>query len=104
MRARTEPAGPADQAAVGRETRGEPAIGFMAGMNVRGLDARDFPDRVVEILKPTPIRWLRIHALPTRSLDRKGPNGLSYLDGKNGQNVARTTELMGYVLEAAQKR
>ncbi len=30
--------------------------------------------------------------------------GLSYLDGKNGQNVARTTELMGYVLEATQKR
>lgn len=30
--------------------------------------------------------------------------GLSYLDGKTGQHVARTTELMGYVLEAAQKR
>jgi hypothetical protein len=27
--------------------------------------------------------------------------GLSYLDGKNGQHVARTTELMGYVLDAA---
>jgi hypothetical protein len=30
--------------------------------------------------------------------------GLSYLDGKNGQHLARTTELMGYVLEAAQQR
>jgi anti-sigma factor RsiW len=30
--------------------------------------------------------------------------GLSYLDGKTGQNVARTTELMGYVLQASQKR
>jgi hypothetical protein len=30
--------------------------------------------------------------------------GLSYLDGKNGEQVARTTELMGYVLQAAQKR
>jgi hypothetical protein len=30
--------------------------------------------------------------------------GLSYLDGKTGQTVARTTELMGYVLQAAQKR
>ena len=30
--------------------------------------------------------------------------GLSYLDGKNGQAVARTTELMGYVLQASQKR
>jgi hypothetical protein len=30
--------------------------------------------------------------------------GLSYLDGKTGQNVARTTELMGYVLQASEKR
>jgi len=30
--------------------------------------------------------------------------GLSYLDGKNGQHVARTTELMGYVLDAAHPR
>lgn len=29
--------------------------------------------------------------------------GLSYLDGKTGQTVARTTELMGYVLQASQK-
>jgi hypothetical protein len=29
---------------------------------------------------------------------------LAYLDGKNGQHVARTTELMGYMLEASQKR
>jgi hypothetical protein len=30
--------------------------------------------------------------------------GFSYLEGKTGQQVARTTELMGYVLEASQKR
>lgn len=30
--------------------------------------------------------------------------GLSYLEGKTGQQVARTTELVGYVLEAAEKR
>ena len=30
--------------------------------------------------------------------------GLSYLDGKTGQNVARTTEVMGYLLQASQKR
>lgn len=29
--------------------------------------------------------------------------GLAYLDGKNGQQLSRTTELMGYVLEAKQK-
>jgi|SRR5919198_2256831 hypothetical protein len=30
--------------------------------------------------------------------------GLSYLEGKTGLQVARTTELMGHVLQAAQKR
>lgn len=30
--------------------------------------------------------------------------GLSYLEGKTGQQVARTTELMGYVLQASQKK
>jgi hypothetical protein len=30
--------------------------------------------------------------------------GLAYLDGKNGQHLSRTTELMGYVLEASQQR
>jgi hypothetical protein len=30
--------------------------------------------------------------------------GFSYLEGKTGQQVARTTELMGYVLQASQKR
>ena len=30
--------------------------------------------------------------------------GLAYLDGKNGQHLSRTTELMGYVLDASQKR
>lgn len=30
--------------------------------------------------------------------------GLSYLDGKTGQHVARTTELMGYMLQASQPR
>jgi hypothetical protein len=30
--------------------------------------------------------------------------GLSYLDGKTGQHVARTSELMGYVLQASEKK
>lgn len=30
--------------------------------------------------------------------------GLSYLDERNGKHVAQTTELMGYVLQAAQKK
>jgi hypothetical protein len=30
--------------------------------------------------------------------------GLSYLDGKTGQHAARTSELMGYMLQASEKR
>jgi hypothetical protein len=30
--------------------------------------------------------------------------GLSYLDGKTGQDVVRTTELMGQVLQASQQK
>lgn len=30
--------------------------------------------------------------------------GLSYLDGRSGQHVARTSELMGYVLQAAENK
>ena len=30
--------------------------------------------------------------------------GLSYLDGRHGQQLARTNELMGYVLDAAAQR
>jgi hypothetical protein len=30
--------------------------------------------------------------------------GLSYLDGRTGQNMARATQLMGYVLQASEKR
>ena len=29
---------------------------------------------------------------------------LSYLDGRHGEQLARTNELMGYVLQASQKR
>jgi hypothetical protein len=29
---------------------------------------------------------------------------LAYLDGRSGQQVARTTELMGYVLEASHNK
>jgi len=66
--------------------------GFMAGINVEGDDVRDFPEKVVELLKPTPIKWVRVHLLPTRRLDDKGPNGMSYMDGldyvcRNGYNL-----------------
>src|SRR5271169_4503175 len=64
----------------------------MAGINLEGDDLREFPQKVMEVLEPTPIKWLRIHPLPTRSLDEKGANGVSYLDAidlacKSGYNI-----------------
>lgn len=61
--------------------RGSPGAEFMRGINVQGEDLRDHPDVVLELLKPTPIDWVRVHLLPTRRLDDKGPNGLTYADG-----------------------
>jgi hypothetical protein len=61
-------------------------------MNVAADDVREYPETVVEILQSTPIRWVRVHPLPNRSLLEKGPTGLSYLQGveylcKKGYNV-----------------
>jgi hypothetical protein len=65
---------------------------FMAGVNVQGDDLREFPERIVELLKSTPISWVRVHLLPTRRLEEKGRRGLTYLDGlevlcKSGYNI-----------------
>ena len=73
---------------------------FMAGINVEGDDVREFPKTVSEILKPTPVRWIRVHLLRNRSLDEEGPTGLTYLDGidylcKEGYNIVAPIEV-GY--------
>lgn len=53
----------------------------------------------------TQLRELSIRTEAQRRSDlARVSAGLSYLDGKTGQHVARTTELMGYVLQAAEKR
>jgi hypothetical protein len=54
---------------------------FLRGMNLRATHARSIPKICLEVLKETPIGWLRIHETPTRHLDEKADNGLSYLDG-----------------------
>jgi len=64
----------------------------MAGINVEGDDIRDLPQKVVELLKPTPIKWIRVHLLPTRKLDERGPNGGTYMEGldyicRSGYNI-----------------
>lgn len=80
---------------------------FLAGMNVEGEDIREFPDKVVEILRPTPIKWLRVHSLRTRALEEKTPSGATYLDGiehlaRSGYNILAAIEVgyarnVGYV-------
>ncbi|MDA4134874.1 MAG: hypothetical protein OK441_04840 [Thaumarchaeota archaeon] len=82
----------------------------MAGVNVDGDLLRESPKWVAEILARTPIKWLRIHTLPTRSLDQKGPGGLSYLDAieyvcRSGLNIITPvdvgyTEVVGSVPRA----
>ena len=82
----------------------------MAGVNVDGGLLRESPKWVTETLASTPIRWLRIHTLPTRSLDQKGPGGLSYLDAieqvcRSGLNIVTPidvgyTEVVGSVPRA----
>jgi hypothetical protein len=54
---------------------------FLHGMNLRATHVRSVPKVCLEVLKEKPIRWLRIHETPTRHLDDKADNGLSYLDG-----------------------
>jgi hypothetical protein len=71
--------------------------------------------RVQELIRESEERQVRQWNTSLQALDQRTAAqrrydlarvsaGLSYLDGKTGQHVARTTELMGYVLEAAQKR
>jgi hypothetical protein len=54
---------------------------FLRGMNLRAAHVRSVPKVFIEVLKEKPIQWLRIHETPTRHLDEKADNGLSYLDG-----------------------
>jgi hypothetical protein len=54
---------------------------FLHGINLRATHVRSVPKVCLDVLKEKPIRWLRIHETPTRLLDEKADNGLSYLDG-----------------------
>jgi hypothetical protein len=75
-------------------------MNFMAGINIGGHEVREFPDKIVEVLKQTPINWIRVHALPNRRLSEEGDRGLTYLDGinclcRNGYNIIAPLEV-GY--------
>jgi hypothetical protein len=73
---------------------------FFAGINIEGDDVRGFSEKIVKILKSTPINWIRIHHLRNRSLEEKNQDGITYLDGieylcKNGYNILAPIEV-GY--------
>jgi hypothetical protein len=76
---------------------------FMAGINVGGWEVRRFPDEIVEVLKHTPINWIRVHALPNRKLSKiDDATEYTYLDGinylcRNGYNIIAPLEV-GYEL------
>jgi hypothetical protein len=78
-------------------------MNFMAGINVGGWEVRRFPDEIVEVLKHTPINWIRVHALPNRKLSIiDDASEKTYLDGinylcRNGYNIIAPLEV-GYEL------
>ena len=53
---------------------------FLCGINVKAKHARSIPGLCLEVLKEKPITWLRVHEIPTRLLEEKAENGVSYLD------------------------
>lgn len=65
---------------------------------------RDSEDRQARRLDAS-LRELQERAAAQRRYDMARVSaGLSYLDGRSGQHAARTAELMGYVLQAAEKK
>jgi hypothetical protein len=79
-----------------------------------GSDA-ELLERVAALIRESEARQARLLSASLRDLGQQSEAqrrydlarisaGFSYLEGKTGQQVARTTELMGYMLEASQKR
>jgi Putative zinc-finger len=87
------------------------------GVRPATLSAADDPllERVAEMIRESESRQAErltanLASLGERTESRRRYDlarigaGLAYLDGKNGQHLSRTTELMGYMLEASEKR
>jgi hypothetical protein len=45
---------------------------FIRGINVTPEYAKAYADKIIEVLKPTPIDWIRIHPFPTRRIGEPG--------------------------------
>jgi hypothetical protein len=87
------------QSSISAAPRAEPALLPQVEEMIQKSEARQG-----ELLRTSLAEWNAKKDAQRRYDMARISAGLSYLDGKNGQHVARTTELMGYVLEAAQKR
>jgi len=83
----------------------DPAV-FLAGLDARIDDRlRASEARQVERVETRLAGWEERAEAQRRVDMARVAASLSYLDGRHGQQLARTNELMGYVLEAsAQKR
>ncbi len=80
-----------------------------------GNAPREVLSQVEELIRESEMRQARQIQASLASLDQRREAqrrydmarvaaSLAYLDGRNGQHVARTTELMGYVLEASHNK
>jgi hypothetical protein len=79
------------------------------------LDDEIVLQRVAEMIRQSETRQRLAYASSLADLETRATRqrrydmarigaGLSYLDGRTGQHMARTTELMGYVLQASNRR
>jgi hypothetical protein len=80
------------------ETPGDPLLQQVAEL-IRESEARQ-EERLAASLRGVDER---VEARRRYDLARIGA-GLAYLDGRNGQRLSRTTELMGHMLEATESR
>jgi hypothetical protein len=83
--------------------------------DVRGHDDQPVLTRVEQLIRESEARQAALLNASLAGVEARGEAqrrydlarvsaGLSYLDGKTGEQVARTTELVGYALQASQKR
>ena len=90
-------------ATVAAATRTTPATSDTMIQQVQSI-VRESEERQAQRFEAS-LRDLSVRSETQRRYDlARVSAGLSYLDGKTGQHVARTTELMGYVLQAAEKK
>jgi hypothetical protein len=109
------PVSPADAAPVAPAATVQPVAASHPEATLTAEQSEALLARVAEMIRQSEARQQTVlRAGLTQVEERTGRQrrydlarigaGLSYLDGRNGQQMARTTELMGYVLKASNRR